>query len=601
MSNMVSDQASVAFGDVAAYFWEVEWDILGEWQKELYKKIIKEIHSFLISQGYSILNPDVIFKIKKEDDKYFTQHCELEGEKTMNDPSMNLPIVTSVFSLSIKQEEDLPFLGHPESETSQQTHPPITAGSPNVKPDIIIRFKEEEFRTEPQGSEKKGNLPSMGIYEELHKTDDGFRNNSKGMRMCDGEQREDWKHKDPFRNIPDPSTDCEGGISSITATREKEITQKGERSNGPATNSNYSPVFVESREIKADEKHFKSADTWANVTTDLNFVERHLPRHRTRVQDCQDIHKANSFGDTTNQDKPFKCFECDKHFSQKAHLQRHKMTHTGHKPYKCSECDKCFTQKAHLLLHKMTHTGDKPFKCSECDKYFRQKSDLQRHKMTHMENKPFKCSECDKCFVQKTYLQLHEMNHTGHKPFKCSQCNKYFKRKANLQLHKMTHTGDKPFKCSQCNKCFSQKPHLQRHKIHHMGDKPFKCSECNKCFSQKSDLQRHKMTHTRYKPFKCSECDKCFRQKSDLQRHKTTHTKNKPFKCSECVKCFGQKAHLQVHKMTHTGDKPFKCFQCGKCFSQKGHLQRHRITHMRNKPFKQVKVEHNKTIQQKNW
>ncbi|XP_029440750.1 uncharacterized protein LOC115080612 isoform X2 [Rhinatrema bivittatum] len=229
MCALVSDPASVTFRDVAAYFWEVEWDILGEWQKELYKKVIKEIHGVLLSrdrktqvlgykdnsfsdapdmklgvllsrraqagrehwhlqclqlggsgiemtapetlQGYSILNPDIIFKIKKEDEKYFPQHWELEGKETMKDPSISLPIVTSVFSLSVKQEADLPFLDPPESETPEGIHPPVP-GSPSVTPDILIRFKQEGRGTEPPRSEDRGNLSIPGACEELHEAGD---------------------------------------------------------------------------------------------------------------------------------------------------------------------------------------------------------------------------------------------------------------------------------------------------------------------------------------------------------------------------------------------------------------------------------------------
>ncbi|XP_030053502.1 protein ZNF783-like [Microcaecilia unicolor] len=133
MSVLVSDQASFTFKDVAAYFLEVEWDILGEWQKELYKKVIKEIHDILRSRGYSIVNPDVIFKIKKEDEKYFTRHVEQEGKENLNDP-------TNSFY--------------------------------NVKPDVLIRFEQEGFGTEPQGSEERGNLTSTGTCEELHEAYD---------------------------------------------------------------------------------------------------------------------------------------------------------------------------------------------------------------------------------------------------------------------------------------------------------------------------------------------------------------------------------------------------------------------------------------------
>ncbi|XP_029451745.1 zinc finger protein 544-like isoform X3 [Rhinatrema bivittatum] len=246
MSSLVSDQALVTFSDVAAYFLEVEWDVLGEWQKNLYKKVIKEIHGILISRGYSIVNPDVIFKIKKEDEKYSTQHYEWERKENLNDHTLSLPIVTSVFSLTVKQEEDLPFMNHAESETAEEIHPPIT-GSPSVKPDILIRFKQEGVRIRTPVFEDRGNLTITGPCEELHKagsqgysldptvnilkmeepdvsdpleggeedtdtkSNDGFRNNSKRQKMCEGHQKEERKHRDSSSDYPDTSADCEGG------------------------------------------------------------------------------------------------------------------------------------------------------------------------------------------------------------------------------------------------------------------------------------------------------------------------------------------------------------------------------------------------------
>nr|XP_033773317.1 oocyte zinc finger protein XlCOF7.1-like isoform X2 [Geotrypetes seraphini]XP_033773325.1 oocyte zinc finger protein XlCOF7.1-like isoform X2 [Geotrypetes seraphini]XP_033773333.1 oocyte zinc finger protein XlCOF7.1-like isoform X2 [Geotrypetes seraphini] len=436
----MSDQASVKFKDVAAYFLEKEWDILGEWQKEVYMKVIKEIHDILILRGYSILNPDIIFKIKKEDEKYFAQHCELEGKENLNNPTKSshntkpdilirfeqegfgtepqseekgnltntvtcsqshtseptleilkmeeapvndqleggeedaytksgLPIVTSVFSLSIKEEEDLPFMGHPEPETSKQTHPPVT--------------------------------------------DEGFKNENRRMRMYDGQWRQEWKHKSCFKDNTDPSDDYEKGIGSITTTWVKEIVCKEERSNREERNSNHCPKLVLTRGLKEDERHFKSADIWGNYTKDSHFLEHHISRIRTEV---------------------------------------HNATHE--KPFKCSECQKCFKKKAYLRQHKMTHMEEKLFKCSECDKWLKWKQSLRRHKIIHMEEKPFKCSECDKCFSQKGSLQLHNMTHTGEKPFQCSQCDRCFRKKADLQQHKMTHMGHKPFKCSEYDKCF---------------------------------------------------------------------------------------------------------------------------------------------------
>nr|XP_033817702.1 tigger transposable element-derived protein 1-like isoform X1 [Geotrypetes seraphini] len=162
----MSDQASVTFKDVAGYFSEAEWDVVGEWQKELYKKVVEELRDNLISRGYSIVNPDVIVRIKKEDEKYFTQHFEWDGKENPHDPMKSLPIVTSVFPVCIKEEDDLPSTDHSESETSEQIHPPVTS-SHSVTPDILIRFERERFKTEPKESEERGNLIPTGSCEEL--------------------------------------------------------------------------------------------------------------------------------------------------------------------------------------------------------------------------------------------------------------------------------------------------------------------------------------------------------------------------------------------------------------------------------------------------
>ncbi|XP_030048106.1 zinc finger protein 436-like [Microcaecilia unicolor] len=647
MSALVSDQA--LFKDVAAYFLEVDLDILGEWQKELYKKVIKEVHDILISQGYSIVNPHVIFKIKNEDEKYFTQHFEWEEKENPDDLIKNLPVLTSVISLGVKQEEDLPLMDPPKSETSEQTHPPVTSFY-SVRPDILIQFEQKGFRTEPWGSEETGNLTTTGRCEELPEacdeatikasnealvtfkdvaayflevdwdllggrqkelykkvikeihdilisrgysilnpdqeedlpfmenpesqmseqtlpsvTDDGFGNASERVRMCDEQQKDEWKHEDSSRDSTDPSADCEGGISSIIPTGEKAAAQKGERLERQKRNCSFFPRVVQPGRLN-DERDFTSADVWETFTTDSNFIEHHISGLRTEVHDCQGMHKTNPSGYCGNCEKPCKCSECDKCFNEKRNLQLHKIGHMKHEPFKCLECDKCFRGKAEVKSHKMSHTGEKPFQCSDCDKSFSIKWHLKRHERSHTGEKTFQCSECDKWFRTK-------------------ECDKWFRTKSGvkkhkkihtgveLQRHKITHTEEKPFQCSECAKCFRRKVELQRHKITHIGEKPFQCSECAKCFKRKAELKRHKRTHTGEKPFQCSECAKCFKRKAELKRHKRTHTEGKAYKSSDCDKSFSLKWHLKLHERTHTGKKPFQCSEYDQSFSFKGNLK----------------------------
>ena len=167
----------------------------------------------------------------------------------------------------------------------------------------------------------------------------------------------------------------------------------------------------------------------------------------------------------------------------------------------CNICHKLYKTKRILNLHLNIHCTEKPFKCNQCSKEFSQKGHIKGHverkhkivKQTtdirylgdgskiiqppELQEKHIKCKKCLAIFSQKRQLKAHrkicknqveqksgnEENENKNGPFLCITCNKCFKTKNTFRLHANIHLTEKPFRCKLCNKEFSQNGNLKTH------------------------------------------------------------------------------------------------------------------------------------------
>ncbi|XP_053463384.1 neurotrophin receptor-interacting factor homolog isoform X2 [Nycticebus coucang] len=164
-----------------------------------------------------------------------------------------------------------------------------------------------------------------------------------------------------------------------------------------------------------------------------------------------------------------------------------------------------------------------------------------------------------------------------------SGCRKAFSRSAKQITFIRIHKGSQVCRCSECGKMFRNPRYFSVHKKIHTGERPYVCQDCGKGFVQSSSLTQHQRVHSGERPFECQECGRTFNDRSAISQHLRTHTGAKPYSCQDCGKAFRQSSHLIRHQRTHTGERPYVCHKCGKAFTQSSHLIGHQKTHNRTK------------------
>ena len=181
----------------------------------------------------------------------------------------------------------------------------------------------------------------------------------------------------------------------------------------------------------------------------------------------------------------------------RAHIEKHKATHSEKKEFKCTQCNYSAIIKHHLTSHVYRHhNSNRTFKCKykQCGVKKPSQEELYEHIRNEHPMKKHRCDVCPMSFGDTWKLSTHKLTHSGIKPYQCEYGGKGFKQESSYNKHQMVHSGAKPHSCDVCGKTFTQKGNLERHMRIHTGEKPFACSYCGKRFNQSQHLTTHLIT-----------------------------------------------------------------------------------------------------------
>ncbi|XP_046455032.1 zinc finger protein 236-like isoform X2 [Daphnia pulex] len=331
----------------------------------------------------------------------------------------------------------------------------------------------------------------------------------------------------------------------------------------------------------------------------------------------------------------FRCSHCSMEFDKPSLRARHERVHTGERPYKCDQCNRGFSQKNSLVSHqKAIHGREKPYQCTLCPYASSQKGNLRAHvRRLHLlasseqQGDVHRCDDCSAVFRNVSSLTSHMSK------FHCDGIQTHLTMPqlqnsdsmAALNINDndsaprddLSHKNDilqkaleriglplsdggtensdqrngeqnKTKERSACTTTLVDRANpakLVQYVVEYRMENSVRfllCGNCPKRFKKPLDLVRHLRIHNSIMPYKCPVCHKTFRLKSTLMSHLNSHNGTKAFECPVCCKKLASQASLVLHQRLHTGQRPYCCQFCGKQFRHRSYFKVHLQAHQRS-------------------
>ncbi|XP_069499236.1 zinc finger protein 436-like isoform X3 [Ambystoma mexicanum] len=487
MSTHCPEKVPATFHDVAAYFSKEEWRLLREWQEELYKNVMEEIHQAWIALGPHIATSVFSLRSKDHQDGSFMQQ-EHPQEDDIDYPVAGSAFVNAAQRSDGVQEEPVRKLENQRAERADRQDgrdpgfPLLNAYVPLRKDDKQATGLMDHFQVkvgEGNNDSSSGNAvmslgPTFCIKEE-----------AVCMAHLDSQEAEIINrpteysyHEMCLRN----ETEVLGTVVSPRHTAEEE--RSPDYIAGPVLNPELSPVHIKQEEETYVIGH-QDARRWSPTCKTGN-------ERKSRKKELEDSAKRSETV-STHKDVSRKM---QREVLQSSHLETLSRGQEWYEQHcqlageNSPSLESNLRNSAPFSFHPGIPNLGKSSDCNELERNPREVQCLEKQiGRTHLR------TEVENSDSLTRGITLNMRMHKGVRLYVCTECDKRFSRKDHLITHHRTHSGEKPYICGFCHKRFNRKDYLNEHIRIHTGVRPYKCSQCEKSFIRKSVLNQHQRKH----------------------------------------------------------------------------------------------------------
>ncbi|XP_075348261.1 uncharacterized protein LOC142405175 [Mycteria americana] len=623
-------KAPVAFENNTAYFSAQEWENLEEWQRELYKNVLRGKNESLISLDYAISKPELLSQLQRgeapcsvdkaasgeipaepksllfrldansqesrEGAQYPTGQESLEGRTMLAEPGPDYGIPEPSFAGVVKQEEELCAEERGATEDAEFTELSVEADAPRRDGQARSEDGNQPCARSCEDGDGRGDAAETG-------TEDSIIHIKQEEELCTADQQEGEAGETPEEPCP------EGAFYEPEASSQ---TKKGKE--------------AYARELPGAEGEDlpRHPDTgFQTYATDvLSWIKQ---EEEPRCPEQQDLEKeeistnpSTVHDDNTTGDPPADCFEstvCDSEVPGRPGEKFYKdpspgvtqdgqwnsemmeTNTTGNSIGGDARYDREFGEHLDFFSTQENSVGKRPCVYNKCERNSSQQEHLQTPQGAR-EEEMFPGPACEKSLSERVFHLLHSQPcalgengiRQGTAPASCEGLP------AGPQLVARTERGQNPAggtrlrdhsglggeeqPSAESEENFPAENSLASPCWDHPQDKSEACTRCRQHFAPRGSPASQQQSQGRGKSYICSDCGKSFVCHSWLVRHQMTHTGERPYKCSECDKSYRRKDYLLNHQRRHSGEGLFQCPLCRKRFVLRRSFMKHQESHV---------------------